>query len=143
MLLVLWFLFRNFFSFTFDLVTRTTFWNTVIGILILWTYHVGFSQSCVQRLVALPSLKLARRSMIYFFFGVALIMTFMCGTGITMYAYYHDCDPVRAKIITKYDKLMPRFVQDVTGRITGMSGKFCFGFCFLLSKLNQTKFLSC
>lgn len=92
--------------------------------LILWTYHVGFSQSCVQRLVALPSLKLARRSMIYFFFGCALIMTFMCGTGITMYAYYHDCDPVKAKIITKYDKLIPRFVQDVTGHITGMSGIF-------------------
>lgn len=90
---------------------------------ILWTVHVGFSQSCVQRLVALPSLKLARRSMIYFFFGVALIMVFMCGTGITIYAYYRDCDPVSAKIITKYDKLMPRFVQDVTGHITGMSGK--------------------
>lgn len=93
-----------------------------MGMLILWTVHVGFSQSCVQRLVALPSLKLARRSMIYFFFGCALIMTFIGGTGITMYAYYHDCDPVKAQIVTKYDKLIPRFVQDMTGHITGMSG---------------------
>lgn len=105
-------------------MTRTTFWNTIFCILILWTVHVGFSQSCVQRLVALPSLKLARKSMFYFFIGVIVIMTFMCGTGITMYAFYHDCDPVRAKTITKYDKLMPRFVQDVTGHITGMSGIF-------------------
>lgn len=39
-----------------------------------------------------------------------------------MYAYYHDCDPVKANIVTKYDKLMPRFVRDVAGHITGMSG---------------------
>lgn len=116
-------IFCKFHSFTLDLVTRTTIWNTVMCVLMLWTVHIGFSQSCVQRLVALPSLKLARRSMVYFFFGVALIMAFMCGTGITIYAFYHDCDPVKAKIITKYDKLMPRFVQDVTGHVTGMSGK--------------------
>lgn len=92
--------------------------------LVLWTVHVGFSQSCVQRLVALPSLKLARKSMILFFFGVALIMSFTCGTGIIMYAYYRNCDPVKAQILTKYDKLLPRFVQDVTGHITGMSGNY-------------------
>lgn len=120
----------QFHSFTLDLVTRTTIWNTFMCALILWTVHVGFSQSCVQRLVALPSLKLARRSMVYFFVGVSIIMAFMCGTGITMYAFYHDCDPVKAKTITKYDKLMPRFVQDVTGHITGMSGKI-----FLLGSL--------
>lgn len=41
-----------------------------------------------------------------------------------MYSYYYDCDPVKAGIISKYDKLMPRFVQDVAGHITGMPGIF-------------------
>lgn len=41
-----------------------------------------------------------------------------------MYSYYYDCDPVRAGIVTKYDKLMPRFVQDVAGHIRGMPGVF-------------------
>lgn len=107
--------------------------------LVLWTVHVGFSQSCVQRLVALPSLKLARKSMIYFFFGCALIMTFIGGTGITMYAYYHDCDPVKARIVTKYDKLIPRFVQDMTGHITGMSGNCLFRiFLFTASMITNS-----
>lgn len=84
--------------------------------------HVGFSQSCVQRLIALPTLNDAKKSMVIFFFGVALIMTFTCGTGIIMYSYYYDCDPITAKIVSRYDKLIPRFVQDVAGHISGMTG---------------------
>lgn len=41
-----------------------------------------------------------------------------------MYAYYHGCDPVKLRLVTKYDKLIPRFVQDVAGHIPGMSGIF-------------------
>lgn len=111
-------------SFTLDTSTRTTFWNTSTQIFVIWSCHVAFSQSCVQRLVSLPSLRAAKKSMIIFYFGVVLIMGFNCGTGIIMYAYYHDCDPVKANIIAKYDQLMPRFVQDVAGHITGMSGIF-------------------
>lgn len=113
------------YSFTLDLVTRTTFWNTTSGVFCIWLCHIGFSQSCVQRLVSLPSLRAAKRSMIIFFLGVVFIMTFNCGIGIIMYAYYYACDPVKEKIVTKYDKLMPRFVEDVSGHITGMSGEFC------------------
>lgn len=51
-------------------------------------------------------------------------MGFNCVTGIIMYAYYHNCDPVAAQIVTKYDKLMPRFVKDIAGQITGMPGIF-------------------
>lgn len=41
-----------------------------------------------------------------------------------MYSYYHDCDPVKAGVVSKNDKLMPRFVQDVAGHISGMPGVF-------------------
>lgn len=51
-------------------------------------------------------------------------MGFNCATGMIMYAYYHNCDPVEANIVTRYDKLMPRFVKDVVGNITGMPGVF-------------------
>lgn len=111
-------------SFTLDLSSRTTFWNTSSCIFCIWIVHIGFSQSCVQRLVSLPSLAAARKSMIIFFFGVALIMTFTCGTGIIMYAYYYNCDPIKANLVSRYDKLVPRFVQDVTGHMVGMSGTY-------------------
>ena len=59
-----------------------------------------------------------------FFIGILFIMAFNCATGLIMYSYYHGCDPVKAHIVTKYDKLMPKFVQDVAGHIPGMSGIF-------------------
>lgn len=105
-------------------MSRTTFWNTITGSYFMWMCHIVFNQSCVQRLVSLPSLRDARKSMNFFFIGIAFVTTFCAGTGIIMFAYYYDCDPVKSKIVTKYDKMVPRFVQDVTGHITGMSGNF-------------------
>lgn len=45
---------------TLDLETRQTLWNTSSSIFLMWHYHVAFSQSCVQRLSSLSSLKHAR-----------------------------------------------------------------------------------
>lgn len=47
-----------------------------------------------------------------------------CGIGLIMYAYYYDCDPVRAHKLSNYDHLLPDFVQNVAGHINGMSGIF-------------------
>lgn len=41
-----------------------------------------------------------------------------------MYARYHDCDPLAAGFVSKADKLMPFFVQDVVGHLKGMPGVF-------------------
>lgn len=60
-----------------------------------------------------------------------------------MYAYYQNCDPVKAQIVSKYDKLVPIFVQDMTGHISGMAGKVHLG-CdlerFVNIPLNQCEF---
>lgn len=130
-----------------DLTSRVTFWNSVFPVILMWSCHVSFSQNCAQRLISLPSLQKAKkyiqlnnfilivmflneivvgfcRSMIIFFFGIVFIMGLNCATGIIMYSYYHGCDPVKANIVNKYDKLMPKFVQDVAGHIPGMPGIF-------------------
>lgn len=109
---------------TLNPTVRTTFWNITISMFILRTCYITFNQSCVQRLISLPTLEKAKRSMYIFLIGFLLILLFNVGTGIIMYAFYHNCDPVQAKIVTKYDKLMPRFVQDVAGHIIGMPGIF-------------------
>ncbi|XP_055850584.1 sodium-coupled monocarboxylate transporter 1-like [Episyrphus balteatus] len=51
-------------------------------------------------------------------------MLFHCFTGIIMYSMYHDCDPLKIKIVDKPDKMMPFFVQDVVGHLKGMPGLF-------------------
>lgn len=93
-----------------DLDTRQTFWNMTLGTFVMWTCHVSFSQSCVQRIVSLPTLAHARRSLVYFCFGVMFVMFFNCSTGIIMYAYYYGCDPVQMKV-NSFD-FSSRFLND-------------------------------
>lgn len=107
-----------------NFTTRATVWNSFLGGLLLWTGHSGLNQSCVQRIVALPSLKHAQRSLLIFVIGLLLILGFCCFTGIIMFATYDDCDPVKAGLIDKPDTIMPYFVQDVVGHISGMPGFF-------------------
>ncbi|KAM8706330.1 hypothetical protein ACLKA7_010584 [Drosophila subpalustris] len=111
-------------NYTFDLSSRQTFWNTFATAMVNWTGYVGLNQSCVQRIVSLPSLGHARRSLIFFGIGFFVIMSFNCFTGIVMYARYHDCDPLTLGVVNKLDKIMPYFVQDIIGHLTGMPGIF-------------------
>ncbi|XP_068153303.1 sodium-coupled monocarboxylate transporter 2-like [Drosophila tropicalis] len=111
-------------NFSLDTTTRSTFWNLSTSAILVWTSYVGFNQSCVQRIVALPSLAHARKALILFGLGFMLIMFFNCFTGIVMYARYHDCDPLTLGKVTKVDRMVPYFVQDVVGHLRGMPGVF-------------------
>lgn len=59
-----------------------------------------------------------------FVVAVAVILFINCGIGLIMYAYYYDCDPVKAHILPNYDKLLPTFAQSMAGKIAGMPGIF-------------------
>ncbi|EDV90552.1 GH14123 [Drosophila grimshawi] len=111
-------------DYAFDLKTRNTFWNVFSTALIAWSGYVGLNQSCVQRIVSLPSLGHARRALVLFGLGFTLVMSFNCFTGIVMYARYHDCDPLTLGLVSKLDKMVPYFVQDIVGHLTGLPGIF-------------------
>lgn len=111
-------------DFTFDLTTRATFWNNAISGILVWTTHSGFTQSCVQRVVSLPSLKNAQIAICFFGVGLLLIQGFCLYTGLVMYATYSECDPVKAGAVTKVDKMIPYFVQHIVGHLKGMPGFF-------------------
>lgn len=69
-----------------------------------------------------------------FFIAVAILLFINCGIGLIMYAYYFDCDPVKAHKLTNYDKLVPEFARTITGHINGMPGIFVASlFCASLS----------
>lgn len=68
------------------------------------------------------------------FILVSIMLFINCGIGLIMYAYYYDCDPVRAQRLPNYDRLVPDFVQRVAGHIDGMPGLFVASlFCASLS----------
>lgn len=48
-------------SMSLSLTPRVTFWNSIFGVLIMWTSHVSFHQNCAQRLISLPSVQKAKR----------------------------------------------------------------------------------
>ncbi|XP_017073386.1 sodium-coupled monocarboxylate transporter 2 [Drosophila eugracilis] len=111
-------------NYNFDLTTRSTIWNIFTSATIMWSGYVGLNQSCVQRIVSLPSLGHARRSLVLFGFGFILIMFFNCFTGIVIYSRFHDCDPIQSGHVSKVDKMVPYFVQDTVGHLWGMPGVF-------------------
>ncbi|KAH8382313.1 hypothetical protein KR009_002884 [Drosophila setifemur] len=111
-------------NFNFDATTRSTIWNILSSATLMWSGYVGLNQSCVQRIVSLPSLSHARRALVLFGFGFILIMFFNCFTGVVMYARFHACDPLESGAVSKVDKMVPYFVQDTVGHLWGMPGVF-------------------
>lgn len=108
----------------FDLTTRQTFWNMLIGLLFSRASYMGLDQTSVQRIVSVPSIHHARKVLAIFAVGFMILVSLNCYTGVVMYALYHDCDPIKAQIVSKSDKMVPYFIQDVAGHLTGMSGLF-------------------
>ncbi|KAH8306344.1 hypothetical protein KR018_008410 [Drosophila ironensis] len=111
-------------NFNFDPTTRSTIWNVFSSATLMWAGYVGLNQSCVQRIVSLPSLSHARRSLVLFGCGFILIMFFNCFTGVVMYSRFHACDPIESGHVSKVDKMVPYFVQDTVGHLWGMPGVF-------------------
>lgn len=109
---------------TFDATTRQTFWTASIGNVFLWTGYLGLNQSCVQRMVAVPSIRHARSALWIFCAGFIIITSLNCFTGIVIFAKYFDCDPIKVNLVQKADKLLPFYVQDVVGNLKGMPGVF-------------------
>lgn len=98
----------EFFNFDVHPEARHTFFSTVFGYFIMWCSYLGLNQSCVQRIVSLPSIHHARRALWIFAIGFFIIMSINCAIGIVMYARYFDCDPVLAGVsiffVLSFDK---------------------------------------
>lgn len=88
----------NFLNFDTNPETRHTVWNVIFGYFVMWVAYLGLNQSCVQRIVSVPSIDHARKALWIFATGFFVIMTINCSTGIVMFARYFDCDPVKAGV---------------------------------------------
>jgi solute carrier family 5 (sodium-coupled monocarboxylate transporter), member 8/12 len=106
---------------------RTSFWTVSLGLTSLWISNLGVSQTCIQRFLAVPDIKFARKSVWIFVFGLIFIKAASCLTGLIMFAKYETCDPVSTKQIQKVDQILPFFVMEVAGRIPGLPGIFIAG----------------
>ncbi|XP_071451102.1 sodium-coupled monocarboxylate transporter 1-like [Hetaerina americana] len=125
------------FNFDPNPLERHTVWTLVIGGYVYWTSYNAVNQTMVQRYLALPSLKDARLSMVYFTIGILLFVTFCCSAGLLIYSTYYNCDPLEAKLIDTGDQLLPLYVMHTAHHIFGLPGLFIAGvFSAALSSLS-------
>lgn len=72
-----------------------------------------------------------------FIFG-AMALIGVCGySGMLIYAWYHNCDPLTTKLASAKDQLLPLLVMDILGGFPGLPGLFVAGvFSAALSSLS-------
>jgi sodium-coupled monocarboxylate transporter 8/12 len=77
----------------------------------------------VGLMLYLPKDSLVYRAIWWNVLGIGGLLL-ICGYGgLVMFAYYHDCDPVKTQQVSKKDQLFPLFVMQVMGDIPGIPGK--------------------
>lgn len=50
-----------------------------------------------------------------------------CFSGLAIYSYYHNCDPIKNGRIDSIDMYMPLFVMDTLSHVPGLPGLFIAG----------------
>lgn len=117
----------EFFNFSVDPTHRHTFFTQVIGGLGVYLSLYGVNQVQVQRLLSVKSLKASANSL-WWSLPVLMALSFTtCFSGLCIYYYYKDCDPLLEGRINSRDQLMPLFVVDTMSHIPGLSGLFVSG----------------
>lgn len=109
---------------------RSSFWTVSIGLTTLWISNLGVNPTCIQRFLAVPDIKFARKSVWIFVAGLIFIKGASCFVGLIMYAKYEHCDPVKTKQIDKVDQILPFFVMEVASKIPGLNFYFTFEHLF-------------
>nr|CAD7570052.1 unnamed protein product [Timema californicum] len=118
---------------------RNTFWTVAVGMTFLQLCHCGINQGMVQKFLALPTIKNARRSLYIFSTFYIIMKALSCFIGLLIYSSYHDCDPIQTKRITRADQILPYFVMHTAEHIPGLPGLFIAGiFSAALSTMSST-----
>lgn len=118
---------------------RASFWTYTIGMTTTWIAKNGISQCCVQRFLAVPDIRTAKKAVWIFMLGLCVIKIIASFGGLIAYAKYHACDPVKSGKIAKLDQIMPYFVMQESSMIPGLPGLFIAGiFSAALSSMSSS-----
>ncbi|CAF0852749.1 unnamed protein product [Adineta steineri] len=114
----------NVFNFSFDPSIRYTIWSLMIG-----GSFYAISCSCVvqtqtQRYMCMSSTRAAQKAIWINTLMLALILSLCSVVGLLIYSKYHDCDPLKAKLVSRSDQFYPLFVMETFERFPGLTGLF-------------------
>lgn len=103
---------------------RHTFWTVFISGLVGQLGTWGPNQAIYQKYRNLPTLKDAIKTTWFqmpFHFLIDLILGLV---SLITVAYYLKCDPLKTERISSSDQILPLFVEDTTGHLSGVPGLF-------------------
>ncbi|CAF2080148.1 unnamed protein product [Rotaria magnacalcarata] len=110
--------------FTFDPSIRYTIWSILIGNTFSSTAQYACIQTQAQRYMCVKDKRSAQKvAWMNYAINVFMLSLFLC-VGCLLYAKYHQCDPLRANLISRPDQLYPLFVIETLGRFPGLTGLF-------------------
>lgn len=126
-------------DFQFDLTKRDCFWTMMIGFTVHWLSHTAVNQGCMQKFLAVGSLRESKMVVfLYCSVGMVIVKSISVITGLVMYTKYATCDPLSTGQVRHGNELLPHFVLDVAGKVPGLPGLFIAGvFCASLSSLSS------
>lgn len=127
------------YSFSLDPTLRYTMWNVMIGNTAK-LFYFPLSQSSVQRIGCMPTIKDAYK-MFYIVAPLMGLTFFLAGSmGLVSYAYFVKvkCDPLASKFIKNPNQIIPILVTEIFHETPGMAGLFIAGlFCASLSTVSS------
>lgn len=116
-------------GFDIDPTTRHSFFSLALGGVFIYCSIYGVNQTQVQRLLTVSSLREAQVALFVSWPITSLLSACCCLTGIVMYAFFKDCDPMQsdASNIKSPDQLLPFFMIKVVGSVPALPGLFVAG----------------
>ncbi|XP_063399336.1 sodium-coupled monocarboxylate transporter 1-like [Mytilus trossulus] len=114
----------EFFRFDLDPHVRHTFWALTIGIYFVWLAPYTVDQQMVQRFSSARSLKDAKTALLLNVPFMFILITLCSFTGLVMFAFYADCDPLKTHEAENPNQLLPLFVVELFRDVPGIPGLF-------------------
>ncbi|KAB7501272.1 Sodium-coupled monocarboxylate transporter 1 [Armadillidium nasatum] len=106
---------------------RHTFWTLLIGGYFTWITIYGVNQAQVQRYMCVQERSMAIKALWINMIGLFFLMIICAFGGLVIYAKYETCDPLKSKLVSTPDQLLPLFVMDTLGEWKGIPGLFVAG----------------
>ncbi|XP_011497194.1 PREDICTED: sodium-coupled monocarboxylate transporter 2-like [Ceratosolen solmsi marchali] len=117
----------NTFDMDINMYKRNTFWSIQAAVLSSCISRFSVGQKYVQKFLSLSKESDARKAICIMVFGWIIIVVVCATIGLTMYAKYHGCDPLKANLVSRSDQTLVYFVMDIAGDVPGLPGIFLAG----------------
>ncbi|XP_011496756.1 PREDICTED: sodium-coupled monocarboxylate transporter 1-like [Ceratosolen solmsi marchali] len=106
---------------------KNTFWVITVGMTVSMLSRFGLGQKFVQRFLAVKSQAEMKKAVLLTVTGWAMLQAASVFIGLLMYASYHNCDPLKAKLVNRIDQTLPYYVMDIGANLRGLPGIFLAG----------------